>query len=293
MNKTPLTLAPLVDRRSAGDGRGRRHRPLRLHADPAAMVEALHLTKSQAGPDRLGQLHGLSRGRAAGGDQAAGHASHLADGRAGGQRALPGRHGPHHRHGGVPGAARDRRPRQRLRPRLLLGAGAQPAGRQRAWPDCRPCTSPASAPASPRPPRWSRFIAGWREMWFASAGLALVGQHRGHAAGAARSPRHRRDLGPKARLSTGFWFLLAAYGLFGFGYIITATFIVQMVRGTKEIAGLEPYDLHPVWPQRRAVGRVLDVARAPVDDPAHLRDRRRRRGRRRGGQRALPHRRPP
>ena len=39
----------------------------------------------------------------------------------------------------------------------------------------------------------------------------------------------------------GFAPLAIAYGLFGFGYIITATFIVAMVRGTPAIADLEPY----------------------------------------------------
>jgi predicted MFS family arabinose efflux permease len=82
----------------------------------------------------------------------------------------------------------------------------------------------------------------WRTMWLASAGLALIASlavlllvppdHPGARAkpGAARQP-----------LPPGFVPLAFAYGLFGFGYIITATFIVAMVRGSPEIAALEPY----------------------------------------------------
>lgn len=82
----------------------------------------------------------------------------------------------------------------------------------------------------------------WRSMWFASAGLsaaaglavlALVPRDQGGPAVATS--------GPRQRLPRGFLPLAIAYGLFGFGYIITATFIVAMVRGSAEIAGLEPY----------------------------------------------------
>ncbi len=82
----------------------------------------------------------------------------------------------------------------------------------------------------------------WRTMWLASSALAL-------AAGAAvlllvppdRPGSQIRTIGPRAPLPRGFLPLALAYGLFGFGYIITATFIVAMVRGNPEIAGLEPY----------------------------------------------------
>lgn len=82
----------------------------------------------------------------------------------------------------------------------------------------------------------------WRTMWFASAALALLASlavlllvprdHPGSqvAAGGKREP-----------FPPGFVSLAIAYGLFGFGYVITATFIVAMVRGTPAIASLEPY----------------------------------------------------
>lgn len=82
----------------------------------------------------------------------------------------------------------------------------------------------------------------WRIMWFASAALALVA---GVAVVALVPPDHPGARlgasGARAPFPPGFAPLAAAYGLFGFGYIITATFIVAMVRGTPSIANLEPY----------------------------------------------------
>ncbi|HTR83815.1 MAG TPA: YbfB/YjiJ family MFS transporter [Reyranella sp.] len=81
----------------------------------------------------------------------------------------------------------------------------------------------------------------WRTMWEASAALALVAGLVvillvPPATAAQVAASHRSSGLPK-----GFVALAMAYGLFGFGYIITATFIVAMVRGSKEIAPLEPY----------------------------------------------------
>jgi predicted MFS family arabinose efflux permease len=84
-------------------------------------------------------------------------------------------------------------------------------------------------------------LGDWRTMWFASSGLALAASLAVALLVPPDRPGSAASTGPKARLSAGFWFLLAAYGLFGFGYIITATFIVAMVRGSQEIAGLEPW----------------------------------------------------
>ncbi len=85
-------------------------------------------------------------------------------------------------------------------------------------------------------------LSDWRTMWFASAALALAASAAvvrmvpPDSARAASGLPHGRS-----KLSGRFLVLAAAYGLFGFGYIITATFIVAMVRGSKEIANLEPY----------------------------------------------------
>jgi predicted MFS family arabinose efflux permease len=85
-------------------------------------------------------------------------------------------------------------------------------------------------------------LGDWRTMWFASGGLALL-------AGIAvavivpddhPAPRVAARAAP-VRLSPAFAALAVAYSLFGFGYIITATFIVAMVRDSPQIASLEPY----------------------------------------------------
>jgi predicted MFS family arabinose efflux permease len=86
-------------------------------------------------------------------------------------------------------------------------------------------------------------LSDWRAMWFASAILALLASV---AVGAMVPPDHPVAARPAARPGVRihnprFTLLAGAYGLFGFGYIITATFIVVMVRSFPEIAGLEPY----------------------------------------------------
>lgn len=83
---------------------------------------------------------------------------------------------------------------------------------------------------------------GWRVLWFASAALALAAT----LAVAALVPPDQTS--PRAATppaaggdARGFSALILAYGLFGFGYVITATFIVDLTRGSPAIAHLEPY----------------------------------------------------
>ena len=81
---------------------------------------------------------------------------------------------------------------------------------------------------------------GWRAQWLASGAVALVAlgvvpalvPNQGEAAPAPVGSAQASD----RRLTT----LIVAYGLFGFGYVVTATFLVAIVRGSPTVRALEP-----------------------------------------------------
>jgi predicted MFS family arabinose efflux permease len=80
----------------------------------------------------------------------------------------------------------------------------------------------------------------WQSLWLASGVLSLVAAIavgvllRTHSAPARRNEQEKRPI------SRNLIRLIAAYGLFGFGYVITATFLVAIVRTTETIRSLEP-----------------------------------------------------
>jgi predicted MFS family arabinose efflux permease len=81
---------------------------------------------------------------------------------------------------------------------------------------------------------------GWRSLWLASGLTSVVAVGIVAALIADRvEPGETTTSGPRqanSRLAA----LVVAYGLFGFGYIITATFLVAIVRGTAQVRALEP-----------------------------------------------------
>ena len=84
--------------------------------------------------------------------------------------------------------------------------------------------------------------SGWQGQWLGSGALGLAGL----AAVAwlmpndpvAQVPSRGGEAVPA---SFALRAIIAAYGLFGFGYVITATFVVAMVRAAPEISALESY----------------------------------------------------
>ncbi|MCB1524762.1 MAG: YbfB/YjiJ family MFS transporter [Rhodoblastus sp.] len=86
---------------------------------------------------------------------------------------------------------------------------------------------------------------GWKAMWVANAlvstAMALL---LFFLLPAPSLPAHApapAGRGGLPRISPALAALVVSYGLFGFGYVITATFLVAIVRETASLATLEPY----------------------------------------------------
>jgi predicted MFS family arabinose efflux permease len=82
---------------------------------------------------------------------------------------------------------------------------------------------------------------GWRALWLASGLAALIA-----TVAVVRlivesvEPVPARAVARASRINPRLAAFVAAYGLFGFGYIITATFLVAIVRGSDQARPLEP-----------------------------------------------------
>jgi predicted MFS family arabinose efflux permease len=85
-------------------------------------------------------------------------------------------------------------------------------------------------------------LGDWRNMWLASAALALIAAIGVVAIVPSEAmPPVTTAAASRSRYSAAFMILAAGYFLFGFGYIITATFLIDIVRGSPAIRHLEPY----------------------------------------------------
>ncbi len=119
---------------------------------------------------------------------------------------------------------------------------------------------------------WALALAGmdWRAMWLGGGLLALVALPVVVASvPAPLVPSAQQVVAEPVAVDARLKLLTIAYGLFGFGYVITATFIVVIVRASPAAAAMEPIfwlvlglaaiPSVAVWV---AVGRRLGVIRA-------------------------------
>jgi predicted MFS family arabinose efflux permease len=86
--------------------------------------------------------------------------------------------------------------------------------------------------------------ADWRLLWIAVGAVSLVATA---AVAWLLPPGHEPPPAPATVMaspsSSGLGRMIGAYGLFGFGYVVTATFLVAIVRGSPQASGIEPF----VW----------------------------------------------
>jgi predicted MFS family arabinose efflux permease len=80
----------------------------------------------------------------------------------------------------------------------------------------------------------------WRSLWIACGLLCLLGLAIVYALIPDRSESSGSPTSDSARKNSGLRNLVVAYGLFGFGYVITATFLVVIVRASESLRSSEP-----------------------------------------------------
>src|ERR1700722_539527 len=79
----------------------------------------------------------------------------------------------------------------------------------------------------------------WKALWLASGLLSLAAMIAATMLlPAGETPARSKSTPATGTADQGLRRLIAAYGLFGFGYIVTATFLVAIVRGTPAIVSL-------------------------------------------------------
>lgn len=85
------------------------------------------------------------------------------------------------------------------------------------------------------------FGGDWRDLWLASGAVSLLALAAAVrlVPGGAEPPRAAPPP-PSSRIDRRLAALVVAYGLFGFGYVITATFIAAIVRASPALQPVEP-----------------------------------------------------
>jgi len=81
---------------------------------------------------------------------------------------------------------------------------------------------------------------GWREQWLAGGIASALATYAASVLIRADAEGRVPAAGPRARAGGRLVALVVAYGLFGFGYVITATFLVAIVRASEAVRALEP-----------------------------------------------------
>ena len=101
----------------------------------------------------------------------------------------------------------------------------------------------------------------WRSLWLASGLLSLVCLAIVYTLIPDRTEPPSPSTSGAAPQSSALRNLVVAYGLFGFGYVITATFLVAIVRASQDVAQLGAGRLAPGGTRGGPFNRALGVLR--------------------------------